>query len=207
MAHDLTLYQGERSSSSWRVRLALTFKAVPYKGVLIDLSRGEASTDSYLKLNPMAQIPCLVVDGYALSESMAILEWLEETYPTPPLLPKAPLARAQVRQMALAIVAGTQPLQSGGVLRRHSDDKIEQRKFAQYWIKRGLESFEVLSLRTRGDFCFGNTITMADLMLLPQVANAVRMEVDIFHLNGIQKIVENFKKAPVYSASSPPPGN
>ncbi len=204
MKHQFTLYQGKKSSSSWRLRLALALKGLPFDSIIIDTSAGDTSKQIYLELNPMGQIPCLVVDGYPLSESLACIEWLDETYPDPPLYPKLPLDRAKVRQLALLVVSGIQPLQSGGVSKFHSPDEKERLKWAQHWITRGLNSYESLVSRTMRSFSFQDTITTADLCLIPQVGNAERYGVSVAKWPRIQKIVHHFKSHPVYAKSEPP---
>src|SRR5947209_1533710 len=112
MAHQLTLYHYWRSSCSWRVRWGLALKGLAYESVAVDILAGEQRSQAYLAKNPAGFLPTLVVDGRPFAESLAILEWLDETVPAPPLLPRDPLQRLTVRQLAMTIVAGTQPLQN-----------------------------------------------------------------------------------------------
>lgn len=194
MKHDLVLYQGGRSSSSWRVRWGLALKGVEYRAELVDLAKREQDSPAFRKLNPLGQVPVLVIDGEPVSESLAILEWLDETYPTPPLLPRDPKLRAQTRQLALVIAAGTQPLQSLGILNWYSPDEAKRAEFARIWIEKGLQSYETLVVKTAGKFSVGDSVTLADLCLVPQVANADRFRLDLGPYPRIREIVSNCKQ-------------
>jgi len=184
---DLLLHHYWRSSSSWRVRWALAFKGISYRSNAIDLLKGDQLQESFKEHSPMGLVPCLVVDGRALTESMAIVEWLEETHPTPPLLPKDPWLRARVRQLAELMNAGTQPVQNLVVLKHVShllNDKSAAKAWAQKWIVRGLSAFEreleVLEREgVEGPHAAGASITYADLFLVPQLYNARRQDVDL----------------------------
>lgn len=186
---DLLLHHYWRSSSSWRVRWALAFKGISYRSNAIDLLQGEQMRQEFTTHSPMGLVPCLVVDGRALTESMAIVEWLEETHPSAPLLPKDPWLRARVRQLAELINAGTQPVQNLAVLKHVShllNDKGAAKSWAQKWIERGIGAFE-RELETleregvKGPHAAGESITYADLFLVPQLYNARRHDVDLSH--------------------------
>jgi len=184
---DLLLHHYWRSSSSWRVRWALAIKEIEYRSNAIDLLSGTQASDAFKKESPMGQVPCLVVDGRPLSESVAILEWLEETHPTPPLLPRDPWLRARARQLVEMINAGTQPLQNLVVLKEVSHllhDKGAAKPWAQKWIARGLSAFErELEMLERegvsGPHALGASITLPELFLVPQLYNARRQEIDL----------------------------
>ena len=180
----LTLYTYWRSSSAYRVRIALAVKNVPYAKVAVNLLSSEQTGNAYVELCPTAHVPCLVVDGKPLGESVAIIELLEELFPSPPLFPKDPWARAQVRSLVEIVNAGIQPLQNLQVLKRLSDDKDARAAWARHFIARGLTALEAVMARhhaegTRGKFAYGDALTAADCVLVPQIYNAKRFDVDL----------------------------
>ncbi|GAQ82668.1 maleylacetoacetate isomerase-like [Klebsormidium nitens] len=178
---EVILYNTARSSCSWRVRTGLHFKGIRYTYVNCDRAAGETATPEFLAINPMKQLPALRIDGHTLSESVAILEYLEEVYPDPPLLPKAPEDRAIVRKLVETINAGTQPLQNTYVL----ETLVEMYgpgadvMWAEKWIRRGLQAFEDIISKTAGKCCFGDSLTMADVFLIPQLYNAHHLNIDL----------------------------
>ena len=203
--NEITLYHYWRSSSSWRVRWSLELKKIPHKLVAIDLLKAEHQSPNYLQKNPAGQVPCLQVDNKFFNESLPILEWLEELYPQPALLPSLPDERLEVRALALTIVAGTQPMQNLAAQRYYSDD-IERRKiYSQHWIKRGLSAYEsMLKLnQSSGLYSFGNQISLADLCLIPQCYNAERFEVDLNNFPLMQAINQRCLATQACKASSP----
>jgi maleylacetoacetate isomerase len=179
-----TLYQYWRSSASWRVRWALAIKGVSFTTVTVDLQRGAQFEASHVDKNPMARVPVLVVEGRSLVESVAILEYLEEVVPTPALYPREPWLRARVRQVIEVVNAGIQPLQNLAVLARHSEDREAQRTFARDFNQRGLVALERMLVDIAaehpnpGRFAVGDTMTAADLFLVPQVEAARRYGAD-----------------------------
>lgn len=181
----LVLHHYWRSSSSWRVRWALAHKGLAYESNAIDLLSGAQREAAYVaNKSPMGLVPCLEVDGRPLTESVAIVEWLEDVRPEPALYPRDPWARARVRQLVEFVNAGTQPLQNLGVNRRHSSDATEQKLWARHWIERGLTAIEreLAQLRAEGlggRHAVGDALTAADMFLAPQVYNARRFEVDL----------------------------
>jgi maleylacetoacetate isomerase len=183
-AMQATLSQFWRSSASWRVRWALAVKGVSFTSVVVDLARGAQLETSHIEKSPMGRVPVVVVDGRALVESVAILEYLDEVIPTPPLYPRDPWLRARVRQVVEVINAGIQPLQNLAVLLRHSEDRDEQRAFAKHFNELGLAALERVLVTvaaehpTRGAFAVGDALTAADLFLVPQVEAARRYGAD-----------------------------
>jgi maleylacetoacetate isomerase len=176
----LTLYHYWRSSCSWRVRWALALKGVSYQSVPVNILKGEHRQADYLAKNPAGFLPALRIGKDFAGESLAIIEWLEETYPAPALLPKDPLARLHVRQLALTIVAGTQPLQNPSFLKQVAAGEPERKALSQQFIGAGLKTYEsVLGRRAAGRFSYGDEVTLADLCLVPQVYNAKRFDVDL----------------------------
>ncbi len=181
---ELVLHHYWRSSSSWRVRWALAIKGVPWRGEAVDLLTGAQGAAGFVAKSPMGYVPCLVVDGRPLSESMAIVHWLEETFPSPALLPADAFARARARQLAELVNAGIQPLQNLAVNRVVSSDKDAQRVWAARWIERGFASVERdLELLEReglaGRHAIGDAVGLAELYLVPQLYNARRYQVDL----------------------------
>jgi maleylacetoacetate isomerase len=172
------------SSSPWRVRWALAVKRVPHRAVKIDLAAGEQWQPEHLARNPMGSVPALFIDGRCLAESVAILEYIEERFPEPPLYPRDPWARARVRQVVEVVNAGIQPLQNMVVRKYVSDDAAAQKSWAGHWNERGMGALEKL-LGTidrelgAGEFAVGNQLTAADLFLVPQVDSARRFGVDV----------------------------
>ncbi len=203
MKNELTLYHYWRSSCSWRVRWALAIKKVEYKLIAVDLLKAEHQSTEYLKKSPLGFVPCLEVNGTPLVESLAILEWIEETYPTPALLPADPILRARARQLSMMIVSGIQPLQNLSVQKYYCPDDKKRMEDGRYWIKRGFDSIEKVLAKTAGDFCIGNSITFADLCLIPQCYNADRFELPISQFPKINEIYVRARKLAECKASEP----
>jgi maleylacetoacetate isomerase len=177
----MKLYNYFRSSASWRVRIGLALKGLDYDYVPIHLVRNEQSSGSFAAQQPSHLVPALVLDdGQWLSQSMAILEYLDETQPQPPLLPPGPLARAQVRALAQDIACDIHPLNNLRVLRYLKNDLGQQQAtvdgWYRHWVATGLSVVEQRLGATAGQFCFGDTPGLADCLLVPQVYNAQRLE-------------------------------
>lgn len=197
------LYSYWRSSCSWRVRIALALKKIDYeyKAVHLVKNGGEQYLSSYKEKNPMAQVPTLEIDGIILTQSMAILEYLNDTRPEPPILPKCPLKKAIVREICECIVSGIQPLQNLAVLQKVGENKIE---WGHYWIEKNFHALELMLSRSSGKYCVGNDVTMADMCLVPQVYNAVeRFKVDLVPFPNIRRINENLSTVEAFKVSHP----
>jgi maleylacetoacetate isomerase len=203
MTQNLTLYHYWRSSCSWRVRWALTHKGVKYDDVPINLLLNEHRSPDFLAKNPSGFVPALVINGESFGESMAILEWIEETFPHKPLLPQSPLDRMRVRQMCLMIISGTQPLQNLSVMRKHSSDPAAQAEWSRHWITLGLQNLENLLANHAGTFCFGGQLSLADICLVPQIFNANRFNVNMDAFPIIKGVHQNCLKLPECDASAP----
>ncbi len=179
MSRPYQLHGYWRSSASWRVRWALLLKKVPFDLIPVNLLKGEHRFEKHLQLNPAGLVPVLVTpEGETLVQSMAILQYLEELYPTPRLFGDTALEGAQIRALCEIINADTAPLQTPRVQKLHSADEAEQLKWAQHWIRKGLTSFR--EQRPQGaTFSHGSTLSAADLFLVPQVYNAIRYKIDV----------------------------
>jgi maleylpyruvate isomerase len=171
-----------RSSAAYRVRIALNLKGLTAEHLPHHLRKGEQSEPAYLALNPQGLVPTLEKSGAVLTQSLAIIEWLDETHPSPPLLPRDPLRRAKVRAFALAIACDIHPVQNLKVLARLRQLGLPEEQVTEWaaWVNReGLAACETLVKGEKGPFCFGDRPTIADLCLVPQLANARRFGVDV----------------------------
>src|SRR5258706_1352422 len=172
-----------RSAAAYRVRIALNLKGMRPEHLAHHLRKGEQCAPAYLAINPQGLVPALENDaGAILTQSLAIVEWLDETYPEPPLLPKDPLRRAKVRAFAMALACDTHPVQNLKVLNRLRELGLPEEEVTDWaaWANReGLAACERLIAGEPGPFCFGAAPTMADLCLVPQLGNAVRFGVDV----------------------------
>lgn len=177
----LRLYGYWRSSSSWRVRIALSWKGVDWESEAVHLRRGDHLGAEHEARNAMRQVPWLeIAPGRGLGQSMAILEWLEETHPAPPLLPRDPWLRAKARQLAEMVNSGIQPLQNLAVLRKVKHDYGgDADAWARDWIAPGLAALERETRALAGTFCVGDEPSFADVYLIPQLFNARRYGVDV----------------------------
>ena len=196
----MKLYSYFRSSAAYRVRIALNLKELPYEIIPVHLLRngGEQNTPEYRRLNPAALVPALVDnqsgDAGALTQSLAIIEYLDEAYPKPPLLPQSALDRAYVRSIALSIACDIHPLSNLRVLRYlvHELHASEEDKNAWYrhWCEQGLAALETTLAKDKrvGTFCYKDTPTLADCCLIPQVANAQRLNCDLSRMPTIMRI-------------------
>ena len=176
----MLLYTYFRSSASWRVRIALALKGVTPRHEVIRTVDGEQNTAGFRQKNPLGVIPVLDIgEGRWLNQSLAIIEWLEEVHPAPPLLPVDPPERARVRAFALAVACEIHPLNNLRVLnfleQMLGQDEQRQRLWYHHWIKLGLEALEsTIQSDKRSPFCFGDVPSLADVFLVPQIANARR---------------------------------
>jgi maleylacetoacetate isomerase len=178
----MKLYSYWRSSASWRVRIALAWKNISYEYVAVNIL-GESATnhaDEYLSLNPMAQVPTLVLDdGRQLSQSLAILEYLEELAPRPALLPADPYLRARARQLAEVVNAGIQPFQNLPTMKRVQEGGVDAKEFVRFFVARGLDGLERSAAATAGTFLVGDAPSFADVCLVPQLNAARRFGLDV----------------------------
>lgn len=178
----LILYDYYRSSASYRVRIALNLKGVDYTRVPVNLLEGEQKEAAYRARNPQGFVPMLEADGERLTQSLAIMSWLDGKYPMPPLLPADPAGRSHVLALALTIAADIHPLNNLRVLKRLTAMGIDQAgrdDWYRHWIAEGFDALEALAAPRAGDFLFGAAPTFADICLVPQMFNARRFEVPL----------------------------
>jgi maleylpyruvate isomerase len=182
----MRLYGFWRSTATWRVRIALAYKGLPYEYVPVHLVRdgGEQHKPEFRAMNPMRHVPVLeLADAgkvHHLSESMAIMEFLEERHPLPALLPTDLLLRARARQLALLVVSGIQPLQNTKVQKWVREQlSADGEAWARHWITGGLEALEELAKESAGTFLVGDLLTVADVCLVPQLHMARRLNVQV----------------------------
>ncbi|KVT59831.1 maleylacetoacetate isomerase [Burkholderia ubonensis] len=207
----MKLYSYFRSSASYRVRIALHLKQLPFDYVPVHLLRdgGQQLKDEYRALSPDSLVPTLVDGDAALQQSLAIVEYLDETHPEPPLLPKAPLDRAYVRSIALQIACEIHPLNNLRVLKylKHMLQVPEEAKndWYRHWIEAGFATLEarVASDPRTGKLCFGDTPTLADICVVPQVFNANRFAIDTSRFPTIQRIYDHAMTLDAFKAAAP----
>lgn len=205
MTDAYTLHGFWRSTASWRVRIALGLKGLDWQTVAHDLRTGDQNAPGYLELNPQGLVPALVADGNVLTQSLAICEYLDEVHPAPPLLPSAPLARARVRAAAQVIACDVHPVQNLKILnmlRGRGLTEVETSAWAAEVIGSGLEAFATLIARFDGPYCFGGQLTLADVVLVPQLANARRFGAR-FDFGRIRAVEDACRELPAFTASSP----
>lgn len=206
----LALYSYFRSSASWRVRIALAWKGLGAQTVPVHLLRdgGQQHAAPYRAINPQGLVPCLIDDGHAITQSVAICEYLEETHPLPALLPAGALERARVRALVQAIACDIHPLNNLRVL-QHLRHELGQNKeqvdaWYRHWIDVGFAALETELLRDPvADTCCGGAVTLADVFLVPQVANARRLQVDLARYPRIAAIEAHLLTLPAFQASAP----
>ena len=195
-----------RSSASYRVRIALNLKGLGAEHLPHHLRKGEQRDPSYLAINPQGLVPTLQDGGTVITQSLAIIEWLEETHPAPPLLPKDPLRRALVRAFAQVLACDTHPVQNLKVLARLRELGLPEEQVTGWaaWANReGLSACEALIANEPGPFCFGDAPTIADLCLVPQLANARRFGVDVAAFPRLLRAEEAAKNLKAFADAAP----
>ena len=204
----MKLYTYFRSSAAFRVRIALNLKGLKYDPAFIHLAKGEHRKPEYAGVYPQALLPTLVDDGEVLSQSLAIIEYLDETHPTPSLLPKDPLGRARVRSLSLLIACEIHPLNNLRTLqylKRNLGQNEEQiNTWYRHWVADGLIKLEAdLARPGTGKFCHGDTPTMADCCLVPQIFNAKRYNSDLAPYPIVMRVFDACMKLEGFDRAQP----
>ena len=207
---EFTLYSYFRSSAAFRVRIALNLKGIAADMRFVHLLKdgGQQHAEAYRAINPQAIVPTLITEGQVLGQSLAIIEYLDETIPEPPLLPAEPLARAHVRQMALLVACDIHPLNNLRVLRELKKMGIAEDArldWQRHWMAEGFQALETMLAAdpARGQFCHGDTPMLADLCLIPQMANARRVSLDLNSFPTLLRIEEAAYRLPAFVAARP----
>jgi maleylpyruvate isomerase len=205
----LQLHNFFRSGTSHRLRIALNLKGLDYEYIAVDLRREEHLEAAFKALNPQGLVPALVADDAVLIQSPAIIEWLEERYPAPALLPSDLQARARVRALAAIVGCDIHPINNRRILeylrKQLGQDEAAINTWCSTWISAGFDALEALLQAdpARGDFCFGNAPTLADVYLVPQVEGARRFKVDLTPYPIIQSIDQACARLPAFQKAAP----
>jgi maleylacetoacetate isomerase len=201
------LHDYYRSSAAYRVRIALNLKGVEYQRHAINLVEGEQRDSPYRALNPQGFVPMLKIDGHRLTQSLAIIGYLDATRPEPPLIPSDPADAAHVRALALAVACDIHPLNNLRVLKYLSRElsQPEEARDAWYrhWVIEGLEALEAMAHPGAGDFLFGSAPTVADICLVPQLYNARRFAVPITPYPTLRRVDENCSALAAFAEAHP----
>jgi maleylacetoacetate isomerase len=205
----MQLYSYFRSSASFRVRVALALKGLTYEYVPVHLVKNEQTQSDFAALSPGRLVPVLKDDGALLSQSLAIIEYLDETHPQPPLLPADPLGRARVRAIAMDIACEIHPLNNLRVLRYLLHDlgvsEDDKNRWYRHWCETGLETVErqLASQPETGRFCHGDKPTLADITLVPQIFNAQRLNCRLDHVPTVMRVFDECMRLEAFSGSQP----
>ncbi|MGV6477380.1 maleylacetoacetate isomerase [Azotobacter vinelandii] len=205
----MLLYNFFNSSTSYRVRIALALKGLEYDYQGINLRSGEQRSNGYLELSPAASVPLLVTDeGIALSQSLAIIDYLDARHPEPRLIPEQPLARTRVLEVANLIACDIHPINNLRVLgylqKTLGVSDAEKSAWYQHWVTEGLAAVETLLARHgHGPYCFGDSPTLADCCLVPQVANALRMNCALESFKRVMAIHQHCLEHPDFIRAAP----
>jgi maleylacetoacetate isomerase len=201
----VTLYDYWRSSAAYRVRIALLMLNLPFEQVAVDLLTGEQTGADHLARNPQGLIPALEIDGLCLTQSLAIVEYLDETRGAG-FLPRNPADRARVRALAMAIAMEIHPVCNLRVARyavAQSGGAIDQGDWMRHFISRGLADVEAMLAASAGRYCFGDAVTLADICLVPQIYNARRWQVDLTDLPRCVAIDARLQAIPAFAKAAP----
>ncbi len=205
----MKLYGYFRSSAAFRVRIALNLKGLPYDAAFVHLRRNDQTRPDYLSVNPQGLVPTLEDDGRVLIQSLAIIEYLDETHPDPPLLPHGAADRARVRALADIVACDIHPIDNLRVLRYlihelgRSEDEVAA--WFNHWIAAGFTALEPLLAgdpRT-GAFCHGDRPGLADIVLVPQIVNAERYQLDMAPYPTISRIHQSCMQLPAFKDAHP----
>ncbi len=205
----IALYSYWRSSASWRVRIALNVKGIEYEYRPIHLVEegGRQHSPEYMALNPAALLPTLLIDGHHLAESLAIVRYLEQTRPSPPLVPSDAYLAARAWQIAEVVNSDIQPLQNLRILQALGSEfgatPETTKQWGKHWIERGFDAIELFLREIDGVYCVGDNVTVADICLVPQVYNAHRFGVDMSRYPHIMAAEATLSALPEFEAARP----
>lgn len=203
----MELYNYFRSSASYRVRIALALKGLDYEYKPVHLARNEQFTESYAAVSAARLVPILRDGEHSLTQSLAIIEYIEETRPQPPLLPAAPAERARVRGLAMDIACEIHPLNNLRVLRYLVRDlkldEDDKNRWYRHWVETGLEVVERQLAARPGTYCHGDTPTLADCVLVPQIFNARRFECRLEHVPQVMRVFDACMKLDAFDKTRP----
>ena len=203
----IVLHDYYRSSAAYRVRIALNLKGVDYAQRQVNLLEGEQKSDAYRALNPQGFVPMLEIDGHRLTQSLAIINYLDIRYPVPPLIPAAAAERSHVVAMAMVVACDIHPLDNLRVIKYlknelgHSQEETD--RWYAHWIAEGLPALEALAAPKAGKFLFGDAPTGADVCLVPQLYNARRFNVPLDAYPTLLRADENANKLEAFAAAHP----
>ncbi|MCH8617109.1 maleylacetoacetate isomerase [Sphingomonas sp. SM33] len=204
---DVVLYDYFRSSAAYRVRIALNLKNVQYESRPINLAEGAQKSDEYKKLNPQSFVPMLEIDGHRFVQSLAIINYLDLRFPTPPLIPTPAVDRAHVVAMAMMVACDIHPLNNLRVLKYLKNElghsKQEADAWYAHWISEGLPALEAFAAPRAGKFLFGDAPTAADVLLVPQLFNARRFNVPLDDYPTLLRADENASKLEPFASAHP----
>jgi len=203
----MELYNYFRSSASFRVRIALALKGLGYDYKPVHLTKNEQFNESYASVSASRLVPLLRDGQHVLTQSLAIIEYLDETHPEPPLLPQLPHERARVRALALDMACEIHPLNNLRVLRYLVHDlkvsDADKDRWYRHWVETGLEVVERQLAARPGRYCHGDTPTVADCCLVPQIFNAQRMKCRTDHVPHVMRVFEACMALPAFARSQP----
>ncbi len=196
-----------RSSAAYRVRIALNLKSVDYESRMVNLLAGAQRSDEYRGLNPQGFVPALEIDDHLFTQSLAIIGYLDERFPDPPLMPRSSIDRAHVRALALAVACDIHPLNNLRVLKylQGSLGVPDEAKdeWYRHWIIEGLSALEAMAAPRAGAFLFGDSVTLADVCLVPQMFNARRFDVPLDSYPTVVRADENARQMEAFAAADP----
>jgi maleylacetoacetate isomerase len=201
------LFDYWRSSASYRVRIALHLKDIAFERAPVDLLAGEHRAEAYRARNPQGFVPMLEIDGHRLTQSLAIIDYLDATRPDPPLVPAVPADRAHVLALALAVACDTHPLNNVRVLsylkRTLGQEQEARDAWYRHWVREGLAPLEAMAAPRAGRFLFGDAPTLADICLVPQLYNARRFEVPLDDLPTLVRADAEANRLDAFAAAHP----